>query len=522
MVAFLDPRSAPTPTHVRRRPTIDPDMLAPLHQLCRSGRLYDVERWIQHDRPLQLAAGITVKGRRLTSALEVALEDGNQALVLLLLCNGYDPNLEPRCPLDLALRSRRWDLLDLLLEWGADPLRVSLYNLFDSYNSELWARFQALGVDLCAGHELASTLAHHTSNKPLFGFARRQREQNPRMQAQLNMALLHHVRERNVKGVQLCLWAGADPHAPALDLRDPVPHEHEDGEADPDRWLGLTSVYAACHEGEIQILERLGPDPSRDDFDELYETASNSSVVRVLARFAPPRNMGQIIGRQLFWMQGGLWSTPRSVDVLQALFDAGGRWATAASSEVNYIRRSLLKTPKHTFIDVMKVLASHDYCAPEVLQALGRTPVMRERMKEVGFVPLSPDDPGYYSQGRPTRSREVLAKFGVVLPKPPHRLPRYVDIGVPHSGGKTIQIDRATLFARVWSQSVESLAEKWGLSGRGLAKACERLKIPVPPRGYWARARSGQRVRRPSLPTLQPGEAEEITIYVQQVCRHRS
>jgi hypothetical protein len=50
------------------------------------------------------------------------LED--QALALLLLCNGYDPNLEPDSPLDLAFRIRRWDLLDLLLEWGADPRRL--------------------------------------------------------------------------------------------------------------------------------------------------------------------------------------------------------------------------------------------------------------------------------------------------------------------------------------------------------------------------------------------------------------
>jgi hypothetical protein len=39
-----------------------------------------------------------VKGRRLTSALEIALEAGEQALVLLLVCNGYDPNLEQASP----------------------------------------------------------------------------------------------------------------------------------------------------------------------------------------------------------------------------------------------------------------------------------------------------------------------------------------------------------------------------------------------------------------------------------------
>lgn len=134
MTVFIDPRADPklAATNVGPRTTNDPEALAELYQLCRAGRLYDIERWIKQGQPLQLADGITVKGRRLTSALEIALDDGNHALVLLLLCNGYDPNLEPRSPLDLALRARRWDLLDLLLESGADPLRVNLGDLFDS------------------------------------------------------------------------------------------------------------------------------------------------------------------------------------------------------------------------------------------------------------------------------------------------------------------------------------------------------------------------------------------------------
>jgi hypothetical protein len=52
------------------------------------------------------------------------------------------------------------------------------------------------------------------SNKPLFGFAKRHRETDPRMQVELNIALDHHAHEGNLKGVHLYLWAGADPHAP--------------------------------------------------------------------------------------------------------------------------------------------------------------------------------------------------------------------------------------------------------------------------------------------------------------------
>ena len=59
-----------------------------------SRRLYDVERWIQARRPLKVILGGAAGQRRVASALEIALEAGNQALVFLLLCNGYDSNLE--------------------------------------------------------------------------------------------------------------------------------------------------------------------------------------------------------------------------------------------------------------------------------------------------------------------------------------------------------------------------------------------------------------------------------------------
>jgi hypothetical protein len=76
-----------------------------------------------------------------------------------------------------------------------------------------------LGVDLTANHEPAEALADHTSNKPLFRFAKRPREHDPGIQKELAIALVHHAGEGNEKGVQLCLWAGADPRASVLSLR---------------------------------------------------------------------------------------------------------------------------------------------------------------------------------------------------------------------------------------------------------------------------------------------------------------
>jgi hypothetical protein len=209
---IMDPRNdlAPGAHKPPARTAADPAELAELHRLCREGRLYDVERWIRAGRPVQIVQGTPVKRARVASALEIAVQSGNHALVFLLLSNGYAPNQEMRCPLDLALQGRRFDLVSLLLEWGADPHRVDLGDLFDTYKSDLFGRFQDLGVDLTTGHALAEALVYHTSNRPLFGFAKRHRESRPKIQTELNIALVHHVSEENEKGLQLCLWAGAN------------------------------------------------------------------------------------------------------------------------------------------------------------------------------------------------------------------------------------------------------------------------------------------------------------------------
>lgn len=93
-----------------------------LHQLCREGRLYDVDRWITEGKPLQISPQALPKRVHPKTALEIALETGQHSLTALLLSRGYRQELERYRPLELALRTRRWDLFDLLLEWGGDHL----------------------------------------------------------------------------------------------------------------------------------------------------------------------------------------------------------------------------------------------------------------------------------------------------------------------------------------------------------------------------------------------------------------
>jgi hypothetical protein len=77
-------------------------------------------------------------------------------------------------------------------------------------------------------------------------------------------------------------------------------------------------------------------------------------------------------------------------------------------------------------------------------------------------------------------------------------------------------IIRDDLYALVWSEPLRKLAERFGLSDRGLAKLCARHDIPVPPRGWWARKAAGHRVRQAPLPSLTAGQAASITIHGQQ------
>jgi hypothetical protein len=63
-------------------------------------------------------------------------------------------------------------------------------------------------------------------------------------------------------------------------------------------------------------------------------------------------------------------------------------------------------------------------------------------------------------------------------------------------------ISREDLYALVWSEPMTRLASRFGLSDVGLAKACARMMVPVPGRGYWAKKKVGRAPRPTKLPTL--------------------
>ncbi len=84
-------------------------------------------------------------------------------------------------------------------------------------------------------------------------------------------------------------------------------------------------------------------------------------------------------------------------------------------------------------------------------------------------------------------------------------------------GGRPVQrqvvrLTRQELYEKMWSRPAVSLAEEFGISGRGLGKICSRFEIPVPPRGYRAKLAAGKHVTRAQLPTAKSDVPSEILI----------
>lgn len=440
--------------------------LKPLHQFCREGRLYEVESWISEGRPLQIDPAVIAKSTRPKTALQIAIETGQHSLTRLLLSKGYQLELERYRQLDMALERRRWDLFDLLLEWGADLKSVDVYTVLSTYNTELYERFRAAGYDLTEGHEMASILGRGTSNRPLLGFAKRYRAEDPKIQRELNLALRYQVREGSEKGVALCLWAGADPHTPASDASDES--DTENGE-EPSGW---SAIEEAASEGNRSLLQRLGPDPSRDNFDDLYRYAKYGSIISFLSSVQLPKDFTSILNSQLWWVANPLpFGSPRGTGTIEALLACKVRWEEVDPKRLADIRRSLLKLHDYELKTIMIRLRRPDICAAETYQELIRTPNMQARLLALGLWKKPVTDV--------ERRKDEVARL----------LKRY---------------DRAALYDQVWSRHIYEVAKSYGISDVRLGKVCRKLSVPVPPRGYWARVQHGHGIemKKPSLPRL--------------------
>jgi hypothetical protein len=92
-------------------------------------------------------------------------------------------------------------------------------------------------------------------------------------------------------------------------------------------------------------------------------------------------------------------------------------------------------------------------------------------------------------------------------------------------------VSRSKLYDEVWAEPMTTVAKRYEVSSNFLARICERLNIPRPPRGYWAKLSVGKAPAQPPLPDeragdilewVRGGEPERAPLALQRVAEVRS
>lgn len=73
-------------------------------------------------------------------------------------------------------------------------------------------------------------------------------------------------------------------------------------------------------------------------------------------------------------------------------------------------------------------------------------------------------------------------------------------------------VTRQQLYDLVWSEPMQRLAKQIGISDVALSKACRKIDVPVPERGYWNKLQAGKRVVRVALATPDLATVSQIEI----------
>jgi hypothetical protein len=188
------------------------------------------------------------------------------------------------------------------------------------------------------------------------------------------------------------------------------------------------------------------------------------------------RNLTRILWWHFRWLEDRFPYADAGTGVIEAILKCGVRWEEKDPERIADIRRSLSRMRDYHLQAILHRLERPEICAPEMYHELVRTPKMKARLVSLGLYKKPITE-------REKRKFERVKRMNEIRPL----LQRY---------------DRKVLYEQVWSEPALTVAKGYGVSGVWLGKVCRLLNVPVPPRGYWARVRSGGKGRKPPLPKL--------------------
>jgi hypothetical protein len=362
-----------------------PDDLKELLELCRAGKLFQVQEWI--------AAGKRAappEGNFSITPFIAAIRRGFHSLVEVFLRAGVIHQDEKDWGLGEAVSLQRLDLIELLAEHGADPQCV------DFGDEVVWTRVPKIiswfirhGADLETGYPIAR--AFRCRNRQFLGIYMGLRDKVPSARKQAAMALRYHCDKGNMKWVSLLLWAGADARMAVLDIEDPACITSEE---DPDD--SRSALEQAVWSGQTEVVKKIGLKPGIDDCSALLAQATlfcRPEIFRVLLEAGADPNRGKnsrntmrSLITSLAWHMNPPFGRSETGEILTCLELAagrGGRWK-ADDFTMRSLRRAISKTHKasdYEAIYVLRRLARSGALERDTFLELVRTPSMRELLQ---------------------------------------------------------------------------------------------------------------------------------------------
>ena len=351
--------------------------IEPLRELCRAGKLFDVQTWIAAGKPVNPLKP-PPKGNRRHTPMQLTIEAGFHSLVQVLLEAGAEIEVDHRySSLHHALWNHKPDIARLLVEHGADVKSVEMSSVFHTWQSRLIMFFVERGADVETGYPLAQAFCDRVW--PALRVYKQFKDRFPSFPEQANIALRYHCRKGDLKWVPLMLWAGADPYAKGPDRPEDEPEPDYDRNA-----LELAACYGHFDVFGLKAIQcNTNHDRAREPLRIACKNANADFMQFLLDRGYSANdqiNGGSSYMTLLLSSMGweslkkhACFDTPHTrekLKIIHILAKHGARWMPEDENQMNQVRNSLLRLEPTYTVELVWIMAKFGGCTHSVIEAL--------------------------------------------------------------------------------------------------------------------------------------------------------
>jgi hypothetical protein len=372
------------------------DEIKPLIDMCRAGKLFAVQEWIAERKPVN-PPPFPRRSNHARAPLDIAVESGFHSLVEVLLKGGAAIDLDGwNGTMARALRARRFDIIQLLVEHGYDPKQIDMKDVFNTWDPAMMEYFIDKGADVETGNPLAWAFCNRI--RTALRVFKHYREQFTSFPEQANIALRYHCKEGNLKWVSLMLWAGADAYAPGVSSHD----EERDSDYEGLSALGYAVLYQRF---DIFKLKQVKLDPSHPHIEDVVRYADRGEGIELLKQLLEKglkpndqENGGcSHIQRLLDGMEVDYSSyswhqrsnrdkidssrAREKIKAVHLLAKHGAKWVPK-DDNIKHARRSLLKLTADFTIEFAWIMSKYAACTKDCIQELIATPSMKAHLSQ--------------------------------------------------------------------------------------------------------------------------------------------